>query len=609
MPHAANGSLLGLHLEGNTSSSWSSSYSTGALAFANSPAHIASVSREICAATLPNVTLTFDKKQTHSFNPNYCWFRLTVDGIPVPDDQGNIYYNSDNGAFKTFTYDLSMYAGQDFTVAWEGCMKYYYQYYNEGDNIYIDNISITETSGGSPPSAPGTISGNDYPNADQTGITYSVVAGGNVDTYTWTVPNGWSITAGQTTNTITVSSGSIDGNVEVYATNIYGTSVTSTLGVKSAELENTFPYGVDFEDEAQHSTTASATGFEFVANGWRNVDGVDDGDWRADAGGTGSVNTGPGDGTGSGQSDHSPGTIVGKYLYVESSSPNFPSKEFHLWSPPFDLTVMAVPTLTFWYSMYSASGAQLALQYSLTDGNTWEPVNLAFMCTTTYPLPVIYQNMGPTWRQGLVDLSSIQSEDNVMFRFVMQTGTSYDSDICLDDIKMVDAAATAVGVGENITLGSSAYSGAYGLELNGSSSQTITPNGYNVANITINNSNGVTISGGDLKVDGILTLTDGVISTGSNKIVISATMTGAVVGGSTTAFINGTLRRYIPTSTGTYSFPIGNGTGTGNYQRVDLINGNLAGVSYIDASTSDMGGGNMTELSPTKCTMEWNDIS
>ena len=58
----------------------------------------------------------------------------------------------------------------------------------------------------------------------------------------------------------------------------------------------------------------------------------------------------------------------------------------------------------------------------------------------------------------------------------------------------------------------------------------------------------------DLKVDGILTLTDGVISTGSNKIVISATMTGAVVGGSTTAFINGTLRRYIPTSTGTYSF-------------------------------------------------------
>ena len=52
----------------------------------------------------------------------------------------------------------------------------------------------------------------------------------------------------------------------------------------------------------------------------------------------------------------------------------FPSKEFHLWSPPFDLTVMAyVPTLTFWYSMYRLSGAQMGLQYSLTNGNTWEP--------------------------------------------------------------------------------------------------------------------------------------------------------------------------------------------------------------------------------------------
>ena len=50
-----------------------------------------------------------------------------------------------------------------------------------------------------------------------------------------------------------------------------------------------------------------------------------------------------------------------------------------------------------------------------------------------------------------------------MFRFVIQTGTSFDSDICLDDIKLVDAAATSISVGENITLGSSAYSGAYGL--------------------------------------------------------------------------------------------------------------------------------------------------
>ena len=102
-------------------------------------------------------------------------------------------------------------------------------------------------------------------------------------------------------------------------------------------------------------TTASVVqDLRFVANGWRNVDG-DDGDWRADSRRNSIyLELDLVTGSGSGQSDHSPGTIAGKYLYVESTSPNFPSKEFHLWSPPFDLTVMAVPTLTFWYSMYGA---------------------------------------------------------------------------------------------------------------------------------------------------------------------------------------------------------------------------------------------------------------
>ena len=602
----ANSSLFGLHLQGNTSTSWSSSYSTGALAFANSPYHIATASREICASTDPTVTLTFDKRQTYSYNYKYCWFRLTVDGIPIADDQGQTYFSGTNGnyagAWKTHTYDLSAYANTDIVVAWEGCMKYYDYYYQEGDNIFIDNIVIVEQAGGTPPSAPGTISGNDYPNGDQTGVTYSISPVNNASSYAWVTPVGWVITAGQGSTDLTVTAGSIDGNITVAATNSYGTSANATLAVKSAELENTFPYEVDFENEAQHSNTAATTGFEFVANGWRNVDG-DDGDWRSDAGGTPSQLTGPGTGSGSGQSDHSPGTIAGKYLYVESSSPNFPSKEFHLWSPPFDLTVMAVPTLTFWYSMYGLSGAQMALQYSLTDGNTWEPVNIAFMCTTTYTNPVIYDNMGPTWRQGFVDLSGIQSQNNVMFRFVIQTGTSFDSDICLDDIKMVDAAATAISVGENITLGSSAYSGAYGLILDGSTAQTITPAGNSVSHITINNSNGVTINGGDLQIDGILTLTSGVITGSGNKVIISNTAANAIAGGSTTAYINGTLRRSISSNTDTYSFPIGNGTGAATYQRVDMINGNLTGVSYIEGTTKNMGGGNMSQLSPG---LVWN---
>jgi len=594
---SANSSIYGLHIDGNTYTGWSSAYSTGPDAFNNSPSHIASVSRDICAPLLPTVTLTFNKMQTYTYNPNYSWFRVTVNGTPIADINGNTYFNGSNNVWEQMEYNLSPYTGTDFTIAFEGCNKYYTGYTSTGmggDATYIDDILITQSSGLSPPSVPGTISGNDYPNSGEV-VTYTINPVNGADSYVWTTPNGWLILSGQGTTSIDVKTDDNGGTVSVLASNLAGSSAPQTLTVNSAVLVTSYPYETAFENETNDVTTASATGFTFVANGWRNVDG-DDGDWRTDAGGTGSTNSGPGGGSSSGVCDHYPGTSSGKYIYTEASTPNYPSKEFHLWSPPFDLTSLTSPTLTFWYSMYSASGATFALQYSTDNGNNWASTNLSFMCTTTYPVSVMYQNMGTSWRQGFVDLSPLQSNSNIMFRFIVTTGTSWDGDVCLDDIKLVDAANTSVDVGENITLGSSAYDNAYGLVLNGSSSQTLIPAGYDVSNLTINNTNGVTISGGDLKIDNTLTLTDGVVSTGSNKITISNTAANSLVGGSTTAYINGNLRRHLTTNTDTYVFPIGNGTGTGNYQRVDLINGSLAGVSYIDASTSDMPAGNYNDL-------------
>ena len=79
----ANASLYGAHLQGNTSNYWYSPYATGIDAFASSPSHIATLTRDICASTSPTITLTFDKKQTYTYNVNYSWFRVTVDGIPI----------------------------------------------------------------------------------------------------------------------------------------------------------------------------------------------------------------------------------------------------------------------------------------------------------------------------------------------------------------------------------------------------------------------------------------------------------------------------------------------------------------------------------------------
>ena len=598
---SANSSTYGLHLQGNTYTGWSSAYSTGPDAFNNSPSHIASVSREICAPSLPTVTLTFNKKQIYTYNANYSWFRLTVNGTPIADINGETYFNGSNGTWQQMEYNLSSYTGTNFTVAFETCNKYYTGYTTVGgggDASFIDDIIITQTAGLSPPSVPGAISGNNYPNSGET-VTYTIDPVTGADSYTWSAPTGWLIISGQGTTSVTVITDDNAGSISVTATNTAGTSAAQTLTVTSAVLVTSYPYGTAFENESQHSTTASASGFSFVVNGWRNVTG-DDGDWRSDAGGTGSSGTGPGSSS-TGQSDHNPGTSSGKYLYIEASTPNYPSKVFYLWSPPYNLTSLNSPTLTFWFSLQSASGASLALQSSTDNGTTWSN-NIPFMCTSVCSNSAINSNMGSGWRQGFIDLSSYSSQSNIMFRFVGTTGTNWDSDVCLDDIKLVDAQSTSVDVGENITLGSNAYDDAYSLTLNGSAAQTIYPSGYNLSNIIINNTNGVTISGGDLNVDDNLTLTDGILNTGENKVIISNTNANSVSGGSTTSYINGNLRRYISNNTDTYEFPIGSGTGTGNYHKVDLINGSLVGVSYIDVSVGDMPVGSYANLNAYQMT-------
>jgi len=487
---SANVSLHGLHLQGNTSSYWYTPYTTGADAFNSSPQHIVSASRDICAGTQAVLTLTFDKRQTSSYNVNYSWFRLTVNGTPIADNNGEIYFNGSSNIWTPMIYDLSAYATTDFTLAWEACNKYYTGYTSTGDGgdaAFIDNIEIIESTAIPPPSTPGTISGNDEPNEATLNLTYTVALDNNVDTYSWTVPTNWVIISGQGTNTITANSGNYDGNISVIANNSAGSSAARTLAVDVALIERSFPYAETFESETNDVTSASLLGFDFNANGWRNITG-DHADWRTYSGNT------PSSYTGTSGIDHSEGTSSGKYLYMESSSPMFPNKTFDLISPAFDLRTTTTPILTFWFNMETDnSNSELALKYSLDNGTIWS-ADVNFMDNNVSGTANIVGTMGANWRQGLVDLTFLQAERSVMFKITGTTGSTYSSDICLDDIKLVDANTTSVDVGENLTI-SANYSGATGFVLNGTDAQIITSNNSTIPDLTMNNSNGVTING------------------------------------------------------------------------------------------------------------------
>lgn len=134
------------------------------------------------------------------------------------------------------------------------------------------------------------------------------------------------------------------------------------------------------------------------------------------------------------------------------------------------------------------------------------------------------------------------------------------------------------------------------FELVGTGHQTIAEsfgNGddsFNYKNLKINNTSASAPQlslGGDITVTGTLTLTDGIVSTGSDIVKVTNTSASSVSGGNDTSFIAGNLRRYIATNTSEYLFPIGKADAS-SYDWFKLKNGELVNVEYITASFGDV---------------------
>jgi hypothetical protein len=89
-----------------------------------------------------------------------------------------------------------------------------------------NSVSATITTVSQAPATPGTITGTTPQCPALTAQIYSIGAVANANTYNWTVPTGWAITAGQGTTSVTVTTGnsSQSGNISVSATNGCGTS-------------------------------------------------------------------------------------------------------------------------------------------------------------------------------------------------------------------------------------------------------------------------------------------------------------------------------------------------------------------------------------------------
>ncbi|CAN5485241.1 hypothetical protein BH11BAC2_BH11BAC2_13860 [soil metagenome] len=114
---------------------------------------------------------------------------------------------------------------------------------NCGVNSSVRNLGVKGV-----PLSPATITGPATFCAGQTGVQFTAATSLGAWTYTWTVPSGASVTAGQGTQTVTVTFGNVSGNVNVKAVRPCGISGARSKGVtvncrlgENADVITVFP--------------------------------------------------------------------------------------------------------------------------------------------------------------------------------------------------------------------------------------------------------------------------------------------------------------------------------------------------------------------------------
>ena len=157
----------------------------------------------VCAGT--NITLIGSANGGSSYT--YSWSPTT--GLSNPNSNTTTISNPANSPASSTQYTL--------TATSAGCSA-----------VATTTIMVAVI-----PPTPGIITGGASQCPNTNSLTYSIASVSGATSYNWTVPAGWSITSGQGTTSIIVTSGNSgqNGNITVNAANNCGTSSASSLAV------------------------------------------------------------------------------------------------------------------------------------------------------------------------------------------------------------------------------------------------------------------------------------------------------------------------------------------------------------------------------------------
>jgi PKD repeat protein len=101
------------------------------------------------ATGIAGVGLTLDLRQTYSIGNKYSWFRVMINGVQIADVYGNTNFNpvTNTDPFEMKTFDLSQYGNSRFSISLQSACYLSDHFYAEGDNVFVDNIMISNTTG------------------------------------------------------------------------------------------------------------------------------------------------------------------------------------------------------------------------------------------------------------------------------------------------------------------------------------------------------------------------------------------------------------------------------------------------------------------------------
>ncbi len=177
------------------------------------------------------------------------------------------------------------------------------------------------------------------------------------------------------------------------------------------------------------STFPYSEGFENTLGGWTQST-ADDINWTVDANGTPSNGTGP--------SSATQGTY---YVYVEASGngTGYPNKRAILNSPCFNLSGLTEATFSFKYHQFGSNDmGSIDLEISDDDGASWTSI-----WNST-------GNQGNSWLTANVSLNAYTG-GSVQLRFNRLTGSTWQADIAIDDVSLIEGEVVVESCSGGIT--------------------------------------------------------------------------------------------------------------------------------------------------------------